>query len=92
MSVDNLKKRIGKFYITKHLLDDVIIEDFSEILSDMLFIPLRVEFIYFYNKFEMVGVSKYFEILDDGLEIPTYDITLTWDDINGTHIDNIKKL
>jgi hypothetical protein len=82
----NLKNK-GRFYLQAKLIreDPKIVAD---ILSDINFVPLRVEAMFHDDSIEYVGLSPRFDAVEPGKTYPTYDINTTYN-FNGT-INQIK--
>lgn len=73
-----MKHRIGKFYVLNDFLDTTSsIECINKILTEMKFIPTKVDFLYAENKFEYIGISHMFNELKLGVEIPEYIIEVS---------------
>lgn len=70
--------RKGKIYFNQN--HDI--EEVSDILGYLKFVPLRVEFLAYSNEFEYIGISDKFEELQIGEKVPTYTITLKYRYIN----------
>jgi hypothetical protein len=64
--------RLGRFFISDSFVEDY--ETCSEVLSQMKFVPIRVEHLWGRGAFEYVGHSLLFEEIEFGSEIPEYAI------------------
>ena len=80
--MSKLKRRIGTFTVTKELYDEADFEKLSDFFSLLGFIPMRAEFIYADNRFELQGISKYFDYVKFDEIIPSYDIKVLVNDDN----------
>ena len=74
-----MKRRIGKFYVTRDLIvrDQ---EEIAEMFSQLRFIPVRVEMLFHINSLEYIGFSYLFKEIEEGLDTPEYNIITTQDD------------
>lgn len=54
--------KIGKFYVSR---DAVMSPRFHAVLAEMEFVPLRVECLFLGDKFEYIGLSKFFDETDE---------------------------
>ncbi len=68
-----LERRIGKFYVSKELVNS---EEMIIILRELKFIPYRGECLFYRGEFEYIGYSPLFESLKIGAETPTYRIII----------------
>ena len=66
-----MKRRIGKIFVTREFSND---EELRKAFSLVQFFPLRVEYIYHKNFFEMVGMCPLFDDIEEGYETPEYDV------------------
>ena len=66
-----MKRRIGIFFISSTLIED---NDFHKILSKMEFVPLSVRHQGFRPAYEFIGYSSLFDLVENGIEAPTYNI------------------
>jgi hypothetical protein len=69
-----MKKRLGKFYINKSMIDE---KDTPDILARMAFVPYRVELLAYRNDFEFIGTSKLFDEHTIGYDVPEYQIVIS---------------
>ena len=69
--------KIGKLLVTKELVNSA---HATTLFSLIGFVPVRVELMYMYNRFEMIGISDLFEELPECAVAPTYNIIITSDD------------
>ena len=72
-----MKKRIGKFYIDRHIYDDM--ECVYGLFKHLMFIPYRVEFHYDKNQFMLIGLSDLFSIVKEGELYPEYKVIITFE-------------
>lgn len=67
-------RNLGKIYLrAKNYISPVTIEIFRR----LKLIPIRVEFLYHKNEFEIIAHSYMFRTLKPGEKIPEYRITIT---------------
>ena len=52
----------------------------AEILAMIKFTPLRLEFMYAKNAFEMIGTSNIFPEVEQGTIVPNYDLKIVVED------------
>lgn len=72
-----MKHRVGKFYITSNFLETISsIENISNILSQMKFVPTKVDYLYAEDRFEYIGISPMFNERKLGMYIPEYTIEI----------------
>ena len=72
------KNNVGKIHITVDLVESDP-EQAAKVLAMLDFVPLRVECMWQYRRFEYVGLSPKFPELKEGLMVPTYIITVNVD-------------
>ena len=63
--------RIGKFYVHYNLVESGKV---APALAFMEFVPLRVECIGYYRKYEYIGLSPLFDETPEGQMAPEYEI------------------
>lgn len=68
-------RKIGKIRISNAFLSEDI-ENVSEILKMMSFVPYRAEFMYHFNGLELVGYSPLFEELEEESVPNDYEIKI----------------
>lgn len=68
-----MKKRLGKFYISRQVIDG---PEIPEVFKQLSFVPYRVELLADRDEFEYIGTSPAFEELEKGKSVPTYNIIL----------------
>jgi hypothetical protein len=66
-------RRIGKFYVPISMTRQ---ENFALILAKLQFVPLRVECLYYADKFEYIGTSPLFDEAERGILVPEYTVTV----------------
>ena len=67
-------RRSGKIYVTKVFIDDPVV---ALALSDIKFVPFRVEYIFHKDCFEMIGTSERFDEVQEGAEPLEYSLEIT---------------
>lgn len=83
--------QLGRFYISEEFVRGSP-EVVSKLLILLSFVPVRVENRFMVdNSFEYIGISKYFDKLDDGVIIPEYLITIKECKDGKIEIDHIMK-
>ena len=70
-------RRMGKFYVNNALHED---HEFYKVLQSIEFVPYRVEFLGYDNSIEMIGTSPFFEPLEQGIEVPVYNLEVSFDE------------
>ena len=68
--------RVGRFYIRR---EDIESKVTVKIFRELALIPIRVELFYIDDKFEIVGISRFFDDKGDGTIIPEYELIMTDD-------------
>lgn len=67
--------KVGKFYLSSDFIrkhSDLV----AKALSEIQFVPLRVEHIFYRNEFLMEGISEKFKDLDVGQAPPFYEVVI----------------
>lgn len=77
MSYEN---NIGRLSLHK---DFVVDEKFSAIMAKAKMIPVRMEFIFATDKFEMMALSPLFDKIDINAEVPHYLLSVEYNKTNG---------
>ena len=71
-------RRLGRIEIDELTLDSSLhLRQLEAMLCKLRFVPTRVEYLWAKGKFEYVGLSPFFDELDDGSLCPTYLINET---------------
>ena len=71
-----MRKDIGKFYLSPRLVES---PDLGHAFALLEFVPVRVEHLYYCDRFEMIGFSPLFRNVNPGEISPEYNVTLTTD-------------
>lgn len=71
---DNMNRRYGKVFVHVGRNDDI--QELAEVFSVIKFVPVRTEYHFASNEFEYVGLSPFFEELNQGDKIPVYELTI----------------
>jgi len=71
--VEEMRSRIGFFFVGRPMLDSKIMPD---VLFEMKFVPFRVEMRHEMNKMEYIGTSPFFHIRPLGSRAPEYNISV----------------
>lgn len=71
-----MKNRLGKFYIDKDLIENNF-EEVQKIMSKV--VVVRAEMLYQSNSIEYMAISKDFDEVSEGKEIPTYKVKVSQD-------------
>jgi hypothetical protein len=74
-----MKDRKGKFNIACSMVDEAP-EAVADILQKLAFVPMRVEALPMQGVFEYAGLSPAFDEIEEGEVIPTYEISILWND------------
>ncbi len=75
----NLERRIGKLLVTSDFMSDCL-DSLQEAFGQLKFIPLKVEYIYYHNRFEMFGISHMFDKTPEGEITPKYNVIFQRDE------------
>lgn len=70
-----LDRKIGKFFVSQNLVKNYLM--LADILGQMGFVPLRVEYYYANATFEYVGISKMFDEVKEGEQVPEYLVKIS---------------
>lgn len=65
------KERLGKLYVDAKIIES---KEFANALALLKFVPVRVEMLWYINRFEYIGYSELFKPLRRGAITPTYEI------------------
>lgn len=70
------RKRRGKFCISGAFMDDSMRTGDADALLQLMgmVVITRAEYLYLKDVFEYIAVSEYFDEIDDGAEIPEYNV------------------
>lgn len=83
-------KNKGLFYVHETELENA--DFFADVLHNMRFIPLRVEFHYDRGAFEYIGLSPMFDEINVGEKVPEYVLEMSRDqygELIRTHVTRI---
>ena len=84
-----MQLRYGRFTVTTHLIEDHP-EEFSAILAQMQFIPMKVERLYSNYGFEYIGYSPMFEEIAEGMICPEYEMVLEKDENGDVRLKSVE--
>lgn len=76
--------RIGKFFVNGKFIKE---GGAQEVFGIMAFVPYKVEYLVYEDKFEYIGVSHLFNPLEEGGKVPVYRIEIS--EHEDPDIDNI---
>ena len=68
------KRRMGKFYL-EHFFIDAPESLAGKMLARMEFVPWRVEYLAHMDRFEYIGTSPRFALVDKGNAVPQYIVS-----------------
>lgn len=71
-----MKNRLGKFYIADFIIKNNL-EEVAEILSQLKFVPVKVENLFHMDKIEYIGYSPLFREIEKNSVWPEYQIIIT---------------
>lgn len=74
---------LGRIYIPTEIVGNQTAK-VAAVLSNIFFVPLRAEHLFYMDKFEMIGLSMMFKEIPTGSLAPEYQIN--WD------LENIKDI
>lgn len=63
---------LGSFHIAKNMYDEP--EFLGKVFGDLKFIPIKIEYLFLKDMFELTGLSPYFKLVDRGAQAIGYDI------------------
>ena len=74
----NTKQRVGLFYLLDPFLQENM-EATHQMFGFLKFMPFHTEFEYHMKRFRYIGLSPLFDEIEEGVEVPEYEIVITTD-------------
>ena len=69
--------KTGILRMSSYLLNECNLEEVSDILSKIKFVPFRVEHLYHVREFELIGHSPFFDKIEDYERAPEYNLVIS---------------